>query len=504
MTAKKNSNSGPGDYRSRQGLHTMAEKKAGEMGRMDLNGLSHNDIKDAIHDLRVNQIEEEGLKKSEVKYAELVERAYDGVVIVQDEVFKFVNPSWCQITGFSADDIMGRSFTDVIPDDYKEFVSQRHKARLAGENPPAVYEGRILCKDGSVKDIEVSASIIEYEGRAANMALVRDISERRQMENVLTFMAQRSVTGTGGEFFESIAPYLASNLSMDFVSIYRLDAEGVYAKNVAMYCDGRFKDNMLYALKDTACGDVVGKEVCCFPSGARQSFPKDQILKELQAESYVGVPLLAHTGKPIGIIAAIGRRPLTNTRAVENMLKIVGVRAASELERLDSEGRRARLEGELRQAYKMQAIGTLAGGIAHEFNNILAIILGNTEMAILDSPGLNQTRDYLKEIERASIRGRDVVKQLLSFSRIGQVKRIAIKPDKIFSDSLRLIRASIPTSIELRQNIETNIYTILADSTQLNQVIINLCTNARDAMRSRGGVLEVTTKPPSTISRGVL
>jgi two-component system, cell cycle sensor histidine kinase and response regulator CckA len=420
-----------------------------------------------------------------------VERANDGVVVVQDEVFKFVNKAWTNTTGFSVEEMMKMSFTEVIPPEHKEMTLRRYRARLAGENPPPIYEGKLLCKDGSLKDVEISASIIEYEGRPANLAVIRNITVRKQAEKVLTFLAQTSGSGPDSGFFESLANYLATNLGMDFVCINRLEKDGLNVKTVAVFRDGRFENNMVYSLKDTPYGQVVGKEVCCFPSGVCQSFPNDVVLQDLQAESYVGVTLWGHTGRPIGIIAVIGRRPLSNPRLAESVLKIVGVRAAAELERQEAEEKRAKLANDLRQAHKMQAIGTLAGGMAHEFNNILGVILGNAELVMLDTPDWSHSLDDLKEIVKASLRARDVVKQLLSFSRIDKVKRIPLKPGPIIKESLQLIRASISAYIEVRQEIEADTYTILADSTQLNQVIINLCTNARDAMKEEGGVLEV-------------
>jgi len=100
-----------------------------------------------------------------------------------------------------------------------------------------------------------------------------------------------------------------------------------------MFVNGKFEDNVSYALKDTPCGDVVGKRVCCFPEGVRHLFPKDAVLQEMAAESYAGVTLWGHKGKPIGLIAVIGRRPLKNPQLAESILKLVAVRAAGELER---------------------------------------------------------------------------------------------------------------------------------------------------------------------------
>jgi len=153
-----------------------------------------------------------------------------------------------------------------------------------------------------------------------------------------------------------------------------------------------------------------------------------------------------------------------------------------------------RLEEKLLQAHKMESIGTLAGGIAHDFNNILGIILGNTELAMEEVPEWNPARNFLNEILAASLRARDVVKQILTFSRqrLREMKLVRISP--IIKESLKLLRSSIPTTIEIHQNISSESDTVRADPTQINQVLINLCTNAAHAMGERGGVLEVSLK----------
>jgi PAS domain S-box-containing protein len=162
-------------------------------------------------------------------------------------------------------------------------------------------------------------------------------------------------------------------------------------------------------------------------------------------------------------------------------------------ERKLAEGEKKKLEAQLQQVQKMETIGTLAGGIAHDFNNILGIILGNTELALDDVPEWNPARFNLEEILKASHRAKDVVLQLLSFARKTKLEKKPTDIIPIVKDSLKLLRSSIPASIELRQNITKNVNTILADPTQINQVLINLCTNAGHAMPD-GGIIEVTLK----------
>jgi PAS domain S-box-containing protein len=149
------------------------------------------------------------------------------------------------------------------------------------------------------------------------------------------------------------------------------------------------------------------------------------------------------------------------------------------------------LENQLRQSHKMESIGTLAGGIAHDFNNILGIILGNTELAMDDVPNWNPARLNLEEVKNASLRAKDVVRQLLSFARKTKLNKKPTSILPIVKESLKLLRSYIPTDIDIRHNIPENIDTILADPTQINQILINLFTNAHHAMPD-GGIIEVT------------
>jgi PAS domain S-box-containing protein len=151
-----------------------------------------------------------------------------------------------------------------------------------------------------------------------------------------------------------------------------------------------------------------------------------------------------------------------------------------------------RLEAQVCHSQKMEAIGTLASGIAHDFNNILSIILGNSELALYGLPKSTPLYSFLEEIRIASLRAKDVVKQLLSFSRKSEENRHPINIVPVIDESLKLLRSSVSAHIEFRQNISRNSYTILAEPTQIHQVMINLCTNAVHAMEKTGGYLDIT------------
>jgi len=155
------------------------------------------------------------------------------------------------------------------------------------------------------------------------------------------------------------------------------------------------------------------------------------------------------------------------------------------------EKEKTKLEDQLMQLQKMETIGTLAGGIAHDFNNILTPILGYTEMALEELSEESVLRYDIEQINSAATRGKDLVQQILTFSRQVDFDKKPLKLDDVVKEVLKLIRASFPSNIEIRQELDTSCGTVLADSTQMHQIIMNLCTNAYHAMMSHGGVLLV-------------
>ena len=152
---------------------------------------------------------------------------------------------------------------------------------------------------------------------------------------------------------------------------------------------------------------------------------------------------------------------------------------------------RIMLEQQLRQGQKMEAIGTLAGGIAHDFNNILGIIMGNSELALLKVGNPEKVHQHLTLVGKATERARGLVQQILAFSRRSIEQRMPLQVSVIIKEALKMLRASIPTTIEIKEQILAE-GLAEADPTQIHQVMMNLCTNAYQAMRETGGTLTVS------------
>jgi nitrogen-specific signal transduction histidine kinase/ActR/RegA family two-component response regulator len=162
-------------------------------------------------------------------------------------------------------------------------------------------------------------------------------------------------------------------------------------------------------------------------------------------------------------------------------------------ERKQAEEEKKYLTAQLYQAQKMEAIGTLAGGIAHDFNNILGAVLGYAEMAKDGSPPGSEVSKDLDRVLEASHRAAALVKQILAFSRQADTERIFLEPKHMVNEAIKLLRPTLPTTIEILHHLETT-DSIFADPTHIHQIVMNLCTNAFHAMEQTGGVLDITLK----------
>lgn len=158
--------------------------------------------------------------------------------------------------------------------------------------------------------------------------------------------------------------------------------------------------------------------------------------------------------------------------------------------RKEAEMERARLEKQMLQAQKMEAVGTLAGGMAHDFNNVLCAILGYTELALFDPKVEGRTRDNLQSVFKSAQRAQDLIRRILTFSRPKETEQRPVKFSSIIYEAVKLLNATLPSSIEICVSIKTNEDVVIADATEMHQVIMNLGTNAGHAMKAGGGKLD--------------
>ena len=302
----------------------------------------------------------------------------------------------------------------------------------------------------------------------------------------LTAVAEAVSSVTGEKAFERLVSSVAKILKADFVLIGELaPTEKGLIRTLAFCKDGEITDNFDYNIIGAPCENVVGKEICVYQSGVQQTFAEDVGLKNLGVQSYVGIPLFDPAGVPLGLIVMMNREPIDKASPFRDLLNILANRAAAELYR-------QKIEAQLVQAQKMEAVGQLTGGMAHDFNNILGIILGNLEFLEEDLQGDEERLKLVKSAIRAALSGANLNRQLLSFSRKQQLQPKLIDLNDQVQGMLDMLRRTLGATIEIETTQSQGPWTTEVDPAQLESAILNLAVNARDAMGD-GGVLKIDT-----------
>jgi PAS domain S-box-containing protein len=299
----------------------------------------HQVIQCNIRDITERKKAEEKLRARKERYRSYIEVTGQlaWTTNTDGEVVEDI-PVWRKFTGQSEEETKGAGWAKALhPDDVKHTMEAWNNA--VATKSAYEFEYRIRRHDGAYRHfLARGVPVFKDDGNIQEwVGTCVDITERKQIEDAQMFLVQCGLPASGEDFFKSLARYLAENLGMDYVCIDRLQGEGLAAQTAAIYFDGAIEDNLTYTLKDTPCGDVVGRTICCFPEGVRHLYPQDVVLQEMMAESYVGTTLWSSKGRPIGLVAIIGRQPLANPQLAESMLKLVAVRAAGELERREAE-----------------------------------------------------------------------------------------------------------------------------------------------------------------------
>ena len=272
----------------------------------------------------------------------ILSRIQNGILLLTPESrIEFVNQTFCDMFGLkeSPTELLNLSAEETIQkikDRYEDPETAITRILEIINQGKPVFGEDVGMKSGQtlLRDFIPISFGEKQSGRLWNHI---DITERKLISDTQNFLLQSGYPGSGENFFESLAKFLAGILAMDYVCIDKIEGDNLTARTVAIFNDGKMDPNITYTLKETPCGDVVGKTICCFPQNVCSLFPDDHALQELRAESYVGATLWSHDGKPIGLIAVIGRKPLISTHLAEVVIKLAAIRAAGELERTQAD-----------------------------------------------------------------------------------------------------------------------------------------------------------------------
>jgi signal transduction histidine kinase/ActR/RegA family two-component response regulator len=266
---------------------------------------------------------------------------------------------------------------------------------------------------------------------------------------------------------------------------------------LAFYSQGEVQHGKVYDLRDTPCQKVIDeRRLYSYSQRLQDLFPDDVLLREWGIECYIGAPITDSAGSVVGIVNAMDRRVREFTETETRILQIVGQRIGAEIERRRREEAQRKLQEQLFQAQKMESVGTLAGGVAHDFNNLLTGIMGFTEIAASELGSVDPQFENLQQVLSLSARARELVRQLLLFSRPAAEGRQICRLHMFLAEIATLLRRTIPENIEIEPILVEEEMNVEVNPSQLQQVLLNLAVNARDAM-SDGGRLRIEAAPMS-------
>ncbi|HEV3259046.1 MAG TPA: PAS domain S-box protein [Gemmataceae bacterium] len=404
------------------------------------------------HDVTEHNRAEQALRRSEEQYRELVENAND-IIYTHDLEGNVtsINQVSERMTGYTRAEALRLNLANVVAPEKLEVARQMIRRKLAGEATPA-YELEILAKDGRRIPIEVNSRLIYRDGKPVGVqGIYRDITDRKRAEEAIRASEAKYRT-------------LIENLEQ---GVFLKDRDLRYVAANKVFCQSL----------DRSEADIVGKtDDALYPGPVAERYraadrgvldegkrvdaeEQHTVAGELRTFRTLRTPVkdgLGRTGGVLGIFWDV-----TEQRA---------------------------LEAQLRQAQKMEAVGQLAGGVAHDFNNLLTAVLGNIAL-LMESPVVQEPdREALLATEAAAARAAELTKQLLGFSRQTMLRPQATDLNHTVREIVRILRRTIDPRIVLEVKDAPDLWPVQADPTQMNQVLMNLCLNARDAMPEGGGL----------------
>jgi len=434
------------------------------------------------------------LKKNVVQIQKIIQNNADAILVCQNDKICFANPA--------AETLLGRSIQDLMGEDFGFPIISKESVDL-----------QIFHPSGHQITAVMRAVKIDWEEKPSHLISLHDITQRKVAEerilhlnNVIHAIRNVNQLITKEKDLDRLTWRICENMvsTRGFTStwIALIDSSGNVTTSaqsgfgeIFLTMKGRLEQGKLPRCMQNALetpGVVVTENV--------SDVCDDCPLKEVDNNHTVISIRLEVDGIIYGVLISSVPREFSLDPEEKSLFIEVGEDIAFALnnfalaeERKLSEIAKKELEHQLIQAHKMESIGVLAGGIAHDFNNILSAILGFTELTLDEVEKGSRAQENLQEVYSAGKRARDLVKQILTFARQSDDEIKPILPHVIAKEVIKFIRSSIPTTIEIKQNIETDAL-IMGNATQIHQIFMNLCTNAAHAMENGGGILELGMK----------
>lgn len=415
---------------------------------------------EVVFDITARKQAEETLKESENKYRTILESIEEGYYEVDIAGnITFVNDSLCTILGYPKDELIGMNNRKYMDKKDAAKVYQDFNRVYKTGIPSEILDWELIRKDGTKRFVEISVSLIkDSKGNPTGFrGILRDVTERKLMEQDLQGERERFVT-------------LAENAPFGMSII---NAKGKYE-----YVNHKFTEISGYTLEDIPTGKLWFKSA--YPDPAYKKKVISTWLNDLS-----GTKLGELRPREFKVSCKDGSQKDIYFRSVM-------LRNGNQIVTYEDITEKKNLESQLLQAQKMEAIGTLAGGIAHNFNNLLMSIQGNTSLMLLDTSPDHPHYERLTTIEKSVQSGSKLTSQLLGYARGGRYEVKPISINRIITDTSSTFSMT-RKDITFHQDLEHTLSGVKADSGQIEQVILNICVNAAEAM-VRGGELFITTR----------
>jgi PAS domain S-box-containing protein len=410
-----------------------------------------------VRDITARKQAERALSESEERYRYLVEQARELMAVVQDGRVVFANAAATDILGWEPEEMIGQGPEPFYHPDDLPRVMEAYRRRLEGVTPPGGFTTRMVTRQGQVKWVEINSHLVEWAGRPAMQVVFRDVSDRHRAEEALHQSEER---------YRSLVENVPFGLCISempsgkFLFLNRTVCE------IFGYTLAEGMEKTIWDIADPADHARMGQRVKAHLDGG-EGLALPAVYTGLRKDGgrlrfEVTVALVSYQGRP----------------ALQGIVRDV---TSQEL-----------LERQLQQSQKMEAVGTLAGGVAHEFNNILMAIRGYTQL-LAQIPALPaRAGEFLGKIEASTKRAADLTYTMLSFSRLETGQRQGVRVNEVVEEVGALLAQTLPPHIELALETAGDLPLVLANQNQLGQVVLNLALNSRDAM-DQGGRLTIAT-----------
>jgi len=431
--------------------------KTGNVSRLTILGIDITDRKNS----------EQALAESREKYRLFVETANEGIWAMDaDHRTTFVNRRMAEMLGYTKEEMLGRTVESFMFDEDMSDHQAKMGKRRQGQGSD--YERRFRCKDGQEVWTRVSAAaILDTTGQfAGSHALLTDITERKRMIDEL----RENEARFRGYF----------DLGLIGMAITSPKKGWVECNDCLCNMLGFSQEELL---------QKTWQELT-HPEDVEADTDQFNLVIRGEIDAYRMPKRFVRKNGDVIFTELSVRAVRRSNGQVEHFVAMI----QDITERKEAEAAKAHLEAQLQHAQKMEAIGSLAGGIAHDLNNILFPITGLSEMLIDDIPPDSLMLESIEQIHRSAKRGSDLVKQVLAFSRQSNPLKLPIRIQPIMKEAMNLSRATIPRKINITSQIDTNCGMVSADPTQIHQIMMNLITNAFHAVEEAGGDIRIELK----------